>query len=123
MKKFAFILGFLFCAYGAAYADSVGDAQFKQYVELTRNNASNPQGMTIAADYKYRMIYVTMPISINKADVTPEICRKMKREMIAGMRNEKSDCRIVRDLKISFVYTFITSDKNIFSIPVSYQDL
>ena len=108
------------------YADSVEDTQFLQYVETTKNSKDNPPGMTVAADAKYRIIYAAMPISINGSDVTPKVIESMKQEMVKGFRSDeemKADLKIIKDLKISFVWTFITTDKSIFSISISYKDI
>ena len=105
------------------YAESTEDTQFKQYVELTKNDKENPEGMTVAADCKYRIVYVAMPIPTNMSAVTPETIAELKADMIKEMRSEKDECKVVRDLKISFVYSFITSDRRVIAIPVSYKDL
>lgn len=105
------------------YADTTADTQFKQYVELTKNDKDNPEGMTVCADNTYRIIYVAMPLPVNSTDVTPQVLQTMKKEMVAGIAKEEADCKIIRDLKISIVYTFITSDKRIFSITFSHKDL
>ena len=107
------------------YADSVEDTQFLQYVETTKNSKDNPPGMTVAADAKYRIIYAAMPISLNKSNVTPEILDKMRKSMLAAFQapNMKADCKVIKDLRISLVYTLITTDKKVFTISFSYQDL
>lgn len=123
MKKL--LLGCLLsaCVCSGLYADPVEDTQFKQYVELTRNHESNPEGMTVSSDATYRIIYAAMPIPMNKSDVTPEVIGKMKEQMLKEIAKEKADCKVIRDLKIRIVYTFITSDKDVFSISLSYKDL
>jgi len=123
MKRF--LLGGLLVAgmCTGLYADSAEDAQFKQYVELSRNSPTNPEGMTLCADNTYRIIYAAMPIALNKSDATPELIKVMKTRMLAEMVKQKADCKIIKDLKINMVYTFITSDKNIFTITISYKDL
>ena len=122
MKKFLLGCFLAACVCTGLYADSTEDTQFKQYVEMTRNHQNNPEGMTVAADNTYRIIYVAMPVAINKSDVTPQLLRTMRTEMMKGMAKEKADCKIIKDLKISIVYTFITSDKNIFTITFSHKD-
>ena len=123
MKKFLFGCVLAACMCSALYADSVEDAQFKQYVELTRMSPENPEGMTVVADNTYRIIYLTMPIALDKSSVTPDVISAMKAAMFKEMAQLDEDCKIVKNLKISFVFTFVTSDKDIFSITFSYKDL
>jgi len=104
-------------------ADNVEDTQFRQYVELTRKSLTNPAGMTVASDSTYRIIYVAMPMAISSSDVTPEIMKSMKNIMLAAMRKETADCAVIKDLKISIVYSFITSDKHIFTTTITFNDL
>ena len=49
----------------------------------------------------------------------------MKKSMLAVLRapNMNADCKIIKDLKISLVYSLITTDKKIITISFSYQDL
>lgn len=105
------------------YADSIEDNQFRQYVELTKNSPSNPDGMSVSADYKYRIIYATLPLPLNKSDVTPDVAAEMRNAMLTEIKKEKADCKVIKDLKIYFVFTFITSDKNLVMISISYKDL
>jgi|GEM_PF-5017863 len=123
MKKFYLVSLLVMVVCMGMYADSTEDAQFKQYVKLTRNHKNNPEGMTVYADYTYRIMYVAMPIAINYSDVTPQVLKAMKSEMLKGIAKEKADCKIIKDLKISIVYTFITSDKRIFTVSFSHKDL
>ena len=123
MKKLYLVSLLVFGLCIVGYADLVEEAQFKQYVELTKNSKANPEGMTVCADYTYRIIYATMPTAINSSDVTPQFLKTMKNEILKGITSEKADCKIIKDLKISIVYTFITSDKKIFTLSFSYQDI
>ena len=104
------------------YADSAADEQFKQYVNLTKNSPENPKGMTVCADNTYRIIYISMPIPLSSSDATPAVISKMKSGMLAEMGKLKEDVKIVKDLKINFVYSFIATDKRVFCIAVSYKD-
>ena len=122
MKKFAIACFIALTMCFSLYADSVEDIQFNQYVNLTRNAKSNPDGMTVCADKTYRIIYVSMPIAIDFSSITPELIKNMRAEMIKGMKSEVQDVKVIKNLKISVVYTFITSDKNIFAITFSYKD-
>ena len=105
------------------YADKLEDNQFRQYVELTKNSPNNPEGMSVTADYTYRIIYVTLPLALNKSSVTSKVMSEMKEAMIQEMKKEKEDCKVIKDLKIYLVFTYITSDKNLVSISLSYKDL
>ena len=104
-------------------ADTVEDTQFRQYVELTRKSPTNPAGMTVASDSTYRIIYVAMPMAISSSDVTPKMMKSMKNIMLAAIRKETADCAVIKDLKISIVYSFITSDKHIFTTTITFNDL
>ncbi len=123
MKKFYLVSLLVMFVCMGAYADSAENAQFKQYVELTRNNKNNPEGMTVCADYTYRIMYAVMPIAINFSDVTPQVLNSMKSEMQKAIAKEKADCKIIKDLKITIIYSFLTSDKRIFTIILSHKDL
>ena len=46
----------------------------------------------------------------------------MKKEMIRIMKTQINDVKVIKSLKINFVFTYITSDKNIIVIPLSYND-
>lgn len=107
----------------ALFADAVSDTQFRQYVELTRKHKNNPKGMTVTADYTYRIIYAAMPMPNASSDITPQVMANMKKAMLAAMRKQKADCKIMKNLKIQTVYTFITSDRKVFSISISYLDI
>ena len=122
MKKL--ILGtFLFLGIiSALYADSNADKRFKEYVELTRKNPNNPPGSTIVADNTYRIMYMTLPIDCRASQMSPEVLKKLREMMLEGMRKETEDVKIIKELKISIVYTIITKDKKVFCIPISYND-
>ena len=107
----------------ALCADSVEDTQFKQYVELTKRHKNNPKGMTVCADYTYRVIFVTLPIPADFSSVTPKVMKNMKEGIIKAMKTATDDVKIVRNLKINIVYNYITSDKKIVAITISYKDL
>ena len=123
MKKLFLLSMLLLGASATLSADNVEDTQFRQYVELTRKSPTNPAGMTVASDSTYRIIYVAMPMAISSSDVTPEIMKSMKNIMLAAMRKETADCAVIKDLKISVVYSFITSDKHIFTTTITFNDL
>ena len=123
MKKLLLLSMLLLGASATLSADNVEDTQFRQYVELTRKSLTNPAGMTVASDSTYRIIYVAMPMAISSSDVTPEIMKSMKNIMLAAMRKETADCAVIKDLKISIVYSFITSDKHIFTTTITFNDL
>ncbi|MBE6357711.1 MAG: hypothetical protein E7057_00510 [Lentisphaerae bacterium] len=123
MKKLLLLSMLLLGASATLLADNVEDTQFRQYVELTRKSLTNPAGMTVASDSTYRIIYVAMPMAISSSDVTPEIMKSMKNIMLAAMRKETADCAVIKDLKISIVYSFITSDKHIFTTTITFNDL
>lgn len=121
MKKIVLVC-MLFLGMAVAFADATALTQFRQYVELTRKSPSNPEGMTVVADETYRILYVSMPIAVSSKDLNAKIIEDMKKNMLAAMRNSKADISIIKDIKINIVYTFITSDKQLFSIPISYKD-
>ncbi len=125
MKKTLIAGLFVVSMFAGLYADSTEDAQFQQFVQLSKEDKNNPQGMTISSDSTYRIIYAALPIAINYAQATPANIAKMKKGMLDAIRTPemKAQCKAIKDLKISFVYTFITTDKKIFSIPLSYQEL
>ncbi len=105
------------------YAGSLEDNQFRQYVELTKKAPNNPDGMSVTADYQYRIIYATLPLPMNKSSVTPTMLRNMKTAMLQEMRKQEADCKVIRDLKIHLVFTYITSDRSLIVLSVSYKDL
>ena len=79
--------------------------------------------MTVTADNKYRIIYIAMPLSANKSSITPEVKKAMLDAMLQEMRKQDADRKVIKDLKINLVYNFITSDKNIVTIPISFNDI
>ena len=123
MKKL--ILGtFLFLGIiSALYAESNADKRFKEYVELTRKNPNNLPGSTIVADNTYRIMYMTLPLNCYASQVSPEQHKKARELLVEGMRKQTEDVKIIKELKISLVYTLITKDKKVFCITFSYNDL
>ena len=122
MKKICLVLVLVVAACGV-FASSAEKIQFRQYVELTKKSPTNPAGMTIVADEQYRIIYATMPLPINSSNVNEQEINVMRASMLQGCKKHKNDIKIMKDLKISLVYTFVTSDKKVFCISLSYQDL
>ena len=125
MKKVLLICAVMFGVCFSVFADAAGDAQFRQYVEVTKASPTNPDGMTVAADYKYRIIYCAMPLPVSSSDITDDVLEAMKNEMMKAMRASdfREDRRVIRELGINFVYTFITTDKRIITIGISYKDI
>jgi hypothetical protein len=123
MKKF--ILGCLLCAgvsFGL-YATSAEEAvQFQQYVELTKKNPNNPKGMTVCADSTYRIIYVTTPVTWSSADLTPEKQTQLRNVLLNSCRKHKKDVDLIKTLKLYMVFSFITSDKKMISVPLSFKE-
>lgn len=105
------------------YADSAEDIRFRQYVEENKKAKNNPKGMSICADYTYRIIFSTMPLAVNYSDVTPRAKENMRKGMLAELLKDKAACKVMKDLKITIVFTVITSDKRAFSVVLSYKDL
>lgn len=122
MKKIGLICLLVMCLGTGLYADAAGKRQFQEYVKLTRNFPTNPPGMTVTADETYRIIYVTMPVAASSQKFTPALRDNMKNEMIKMMRSQKEDIRVVKNLKISIVYTFITTDKKLIVVPMTHQE-
>ena len=122
MKKICLVLVLVVAACGV-FASSADKTQFRQYVELTKKSPTNPEGMTIVADEQYRIIYATMPLAIDSSNVNEQKIDVMRAGMLQEIKKYKNDIKIMKDLKISFVYTFVTSDKKVFCISFSYQDL
>ena len=123
MKKICLACFSVMCLCISLYANAVDKIQFEQYVELTKKSKSNPKGMTVVGDSTYRIMYIALPIAINYGDVTTQVKNKMKENMLAVMRQEKADCKVIKDLKIRLIYSFITSDQKIFTITLNYQDI
>ena len=121
MKRIAlaFLVGL--ALFGVVKAGETEDIQFEQYVEACKNHLDD--GQSIVADKKYRVIILTMPVAFHYQDATPEVIRGMQREAIKGMRGEEVDVRIIKSLKINMVFNYITIDKKIVPITVSYKDL
>ena len=123
MKKILLACMLLLSTTVTLFANSTEETQFWQYVEANKKNAGNPPGMRLVADSKYRIIYTSMPIAVHSGSVTPKLRDKMKKNMLVAIRKEKADCAVIKDLKITIVYAFITSDKSVFTITISYKDL
>ena len=121
MKRIAlaFLVGLTL--FGVVKAGETEDIQFEQYVKVNQENLED--GQSIVADKKYRVIILTMPIAISHQDATPEVIRVMQREAIKAMRGEEADVRIIKSLKINMVINYITIDKKIVPIALSYKDL
>ena len=118
MKKICLVLVLVVAACGV-FASSAEKIQFRQYVELTKKSPTNPAGM----DEQYRIIYATMPLPINSSNVNKQNIDDTRASMLQEFKKYKNDIKIMKDLKIALVYTFVTSDKKVFCISLSYQDL
>lgn len=122
MKKICLVLVLAIAVCCGVFAGSTEEIQFKQYVELTKKSTSNPKGMSVTADEQYRIIYTTMPTPANSTSLTPQAITELRARMIKQMSTHKNDVKVIKDLKISMVFTFITSDKKVFCIGLSYKD-
>lgn len=123
MKKICLVLVLVVSACSGVFAASAERTQFRQYVELTKKSPTNPEGMTVVADEQYRIIYVAMPFTADSSSINEQVINSMRAGMLQAARSYKDDVKIIKNLKISFVYTSVTSDKKVFCIPLSYQDL
>ena len=125
MKKIFLVCAVMLGVCFGVFADSASDKQFRQYVELTKKFPGNPEGMTVTADYKYRIIYAAFPVTINSSDVTESAKKEMKNNMLKGLRDGKlaKDRRVMKNLGINFVYAYITTDQKVFTINISYKEL
>ena len=104
------------------YADTAENVQFKQYVEMNKKSPTNPPGMTVCADETYRTIYVAMPLPIPYSNLKPEMVGEMKKAMLKALAKQSNDIKVVKSLKINFVFSYITTDKNIITVPISHND-
>ena len=125
MKKIFLVCAVMFGVCFGVFADSASDKQFRQYVEMTKNSPINPEGMTVTADYKYRIIYAAFPLPVNSSDVTESAKKELKNDMMKSMRDGTlaKDRRIIKNLGINFVYAFITTDQKVITISISYKEL
>lgn len=121
MKRIALALLLTFITMSFVNASSTEDIQFKQYVDATKANLD--EGMSVTADEKYRIIVLTMPIAMNLQDATPAVIKTMKQEIIKAMQREKAEIRIVKALKIYFIFNYVTIDKKLLAIPLCHQEL
>ena len=119
MKKTFLTLLVMFSAVCGLYANSSEDAQFKEYVQLTRQNLNAP-GASLSSDNKYRIIYIALTVNAPKSNISN--VQGVKNAMLAEMRKNVQEVKVVKQLKITFVYTFMTSDKYAVCVPISYKD-
>ena len=115
----AVLLGLTLCS--AAQAGETEDIQFEQYVELSKKSLD--KGMSLIADTEYRLMVLTMPLAINHNDATSEVIRVMKNEAVKVMKQNDADVRIIKALKINMIFNYVTIDKKIIPIALSYKDL
>ena len=125
MKKIFLVCAVMFGVCFGVFADSTSDKQFRQYVEMTQNAPTNPEGMTVTADYKYRIIYAAAPCPVNSSMITDKKQKEMKAELLKTLRQSElaEDRRIMKDLGINIVYALITTDKKVITINISYKEL
>ena len=123
MKKYTILFAILLSICSSVFANSIEKIQFRQYVEMTQKHANTPQSMSIVADEKYRVIFCTMPLSINLDSVTPKVTTELKENMIKELRKETADVKIIKDLKITIVYSFITTNRKVISIAITYNEI
>ena len=123
MKKYTVLFAILVSICSSVYAESIQNTQFRQYVEMIKKHANTPQAMSIVADERYRIIFCTMPLSINLDSVTPQVTTDLKENMIKELRKETADVKIIKDLKITLVYSFITTNRKVVSIAITYNEI
>jgi len=120
MKKTFLTLLVMFSAVCGLYANSYEDAQFKEYVQRTRKDMTKMAGASVSSDNKYRIIYIALTVNVPKSNISN--VQGMKNAMLAEMRKNVQEVKVVKQLKITFVYTFMTSDKYAVCVPISYKD-
>ena len=123
MKKYTVLFAILVSICSSVYAESIQNTQFRQYVEMPQKHANTPKAMSIVADERYRIIFCTMPLSINLDSVTPQVTTDLKENMIKELRKETADVKIIKDLKITIVYSFITTNRKVVSIAITYNEI
>ena len=122
MKKICLCCALLFCVSFGLFAGAAEDREFRQYVENTKQSPTNPQGMTVAADYNKRIIYsaITIP-HIRK--LTEAERKQLKNMMLQNMKSDTKEISLVKRLKISFVFVFTTDSKDIITVAISPNEL
>ena len=121
MKRVALAFLFGIALLSSVKADTAEDIQFEQYVEASKENLA--EGMSVVADKKYRIIILTMPIAVSYQDAKLDNISEIRNNAIKAMREETADVRIIKALKINIVYNFITIDKKVIPVAISYHDL
>ena len=122
MKKICLCCLLLFCVSFGLFAASEDDVTFREYVELTRKSPTNPKGMTVTADYEKNIIYCAVPAP-GLGTVTDAEKKQMKEQMLKTFRENKADVRVVKRLKISIVFVFITDSDKMLTISISHNEI
>ena len=121
MKRIAlaFLVGLTL--FGAVKAGETEDIQFEQFFEVSKKNM--PSNCIAVADKVNRIIFVTGHVEADYDSITPELNKLVKKQMVEAMRKFPADARIIKELKITSIYHFITSDKKVVTVPIYWYDL
>lgn len=121
MKRIAlaFLVGLTL--FGVVKAGETEDIQFEQFFEVSKKNM--PSNCIAVADKVNRIIFVTGHIEADYDSITPELNKLVKKQMLEEMKKFPADARIIKELKITSIYHFITSDKKVVTVPIYWHDL
>ena len=122
MKKICLCCALLFCVSFGLFAGAAEDREFRQYVENTKKSPTNPQGMTVSADYNKRIIYSAMTIP-HIRNLTEAEKKQLKNMMIENMKSNATERKLIKRLKISFVIVLTTDSKDIIAVAISPNEL
>ena len=121
MKRMVLALFASLALFGAVKAGETEDIQFEQFFEVSKKNM--PSNCIAVADKVNRIIFVTGHIEADYDSITPELNKLVKKQMVEEMRKFPADARIIKELKITSIYHFITSDKKVVTVPIYWHDL
>jgi hypothetical protein len=106
----------VFCAL-SAFAGSKDD----MFDELYRATAAQlPAGATASKDSDYRVMFINYPLDIHSRNGFNVIAAK--RAIVQVIRGTK-DAEYIRQSDALIIYNYITTDRKVFSVVISGEDL
>ena len=122
MKKICLCCALLFCVSFGLFAGAAEDREFRQYVEKAKQSPTNPQGMTVTADYNNRIIYAALLVP-KIANLTEAQKVQLKNTMLRNLKNYPAELQLIKRLRITSVYVYITNSKDVLTVTISPNDL
>ena len=123
MKKLLPLAMLLFASFGVFAAETIDDFDTLATALKTR---LEERGVLVRADKAARTIFLDFKVPNPSNGITQAQIDAMKPDMIRGMKERDKDgkqARLFKDLKVTLVYNFVTTDGVKYTLVISYKEL